>query len=150
MRVPSYSQQRTERKLDSMTPMIDVVFLLLIFFVVTAAGQIREWVIPTELPTSGAVDTDIEPIVPEESWSVEVWLTLTRDTDRGRTLIEMNDTLFDDPDQLIGRLEQLATIGPESPVILDIAADVPLEDWLTIYDACQSAGFQSVNLAVDG
>lgn len=134
----------------NMTPMIDVVFLLLIFFVVTAAGQIREWVIPTELPTSGAVETNLEPIIPEESWSVEVWLTLTRDTERKRTLIEMNDTLFDDPAQLIGRLEQLAAIGPESPVILDIAADVPLEDWLTIYDACQSAGFRSVNLAVDG
>jgi biopolymer transport protein ExbD len=148
MRVPSYSQQRSERRLDSMTSMIDVVFLLLIFFVCTAAGQIREWLIPTELPAAGSVEAAL-PVVPEESWSVEVWLTLTRDAAARKTLIEMNGSLFDDPAILIERLNQLAEIGPESPVILDISADVPLEDWLRIYDACQTAGFHSVNLAVD-
>lgn len=150
MRAPSYSHDRTERRLDSMTPMIDVVFLLLIFFVCTAAGQIREYLIPTLLPATGAVETQVEPLTPEESWTVEVWLKLTRDAQTGRTLIEMNDTLFDNPDLLIERLRQLAAVGPESPVILDNADDVPLEDWLRIYDACQTAGFHSVNLAVDG
>ncbi len=132
-----------------MTSMIDIVFLLLIFFVCNAAGQIREWLIPTDLPTSGAVAAVAEPVVLEESWSVEVWLKLTRDAAARKTLIEMNGSLFDDPDQLVEKLNQLAEIGPESPVILDIADDVPLEDWLRIYDACQSAGLKSVNLAVN-
>ena len=39
-----------------MTPLIDVVFLLLIFFVCASTGQIRESLLPTEL-SGGSIES---------------------------------------------------------------------------------------------
>ena len=56
MRTPSYQNDRREGLDVKMTPMIDVVFLLLIFFVATASFQMVEHVLPSSLqalPGSG-------------------------------------------------------------------------------------------------
>jgi biopolymer transport protein ExbD len=56
-RVSSYRRQR--RDLDvKMTPMIDVVFLLLVFFLWTASFRISEQVLPSNI---SAVKTDQTP-----------------------------------------------------------------------------------------
>ena len=128
-----------------MTPMIDVVFLLLIFFVVTASSQTREMLLPTEL-AAGAVDANVVPPEPEPL-SVEVWLSLKVDAALGGTVVDMNGTPYTDLDQLKAQLRLLAELGPENPVILDIAGNVPLGDVVDVYDTCQSAGFQSVSFA---
>jgi len=140
MRIP---QHKRDNDFGAMTSMIDVVFLLLIFFVVSASGQIREMLLPTEL-AAGAVETEVA--VPEpEPLTVEVWLKLTRDGDR--TLVDMNGTIYEELPKLKDQLRTLAEVGPENPIILDVAADVPLEDLVDIYDTCQGAGFESVNFA---
>ena len=46
-RHPRFQQQSTEL---SMTPMIDVVFLLMVFFVCTASFKAAELVLPTRRP----------------------------------------------------------------------------------------------------
>ncbi|MEA1952290.1 MAG: biopolymer transporter ExbD, partial [Planctomycetota bacterium] len=46
MRRPSYHREGRERLDVKMTPMIDVIFLLLIFFVCTASFQMLEEVLP--------------------------------------------------------------------------------------------------------
>ncbi|MCA8997278.1 MAG: biopolymer transporter ExbD [Planctomycetaceae bacterium] len=125
--------------------MIDVVFLLLIFFVVTASSQTREMLLPTEL-AAGAVDANVVPPEPEPL-SVEVWLSLKVDAALGGTVVDMNGTPYTDLDQLKAQLRLLAELGPENPVILDIAGNVPLGDVVDVYDTCQSAGFQSVSFA---
>lgn len=134
--------------LGAMTPMIDIVFLLLIFFVVTASAQIRELLLPTELSASGAVDVDVLP--PEsEPLTIDVWLKLSVAEETGRTVVDMNGTLYRDLDELKAQLRTLAELGPENPIILDIQPDVPLGDIVDVYDTCQSAGFESVSFAAD-
>jgi biopolymer transport protein ExbD len=132
--------------IGSMTPMIDIVFLLLIFFVVTASSQVREHLLPTALAESGVVEADVVPPEPDP-FTVEVWLKLF--VEEGRTIVDMNGTLYRDLEELKGQLRTLAELGPENPIILDIQPNVPLGDLVDVYDTCQAVGFESVSFAAD-
>ncbi|HCK54980.1 MAG TPA: hypothetical protein DIC23_17315, partial [Planctomycetaceae bacterium] len=55
MRVPSTHFHRQRDDSQAMTPLIDVVFLLLIFFVCASTDQVRESLLPTEL-SGGAIE----------------------------------------------------------------------------------------------
>lgn len=146
MRIPSQYLSGPSRTDDAMTPMIDVVFQLLIFFVIASTGQVAESFLPTALPPTGAVAASAEP--PErEPWADEVWVKLHRDGDR--TIADMNGTLYEDLAQLEQVLRTLAEISRDNPVILDIAGDVPLGDLIRVYDACRAAGFESIAFAAD-
>lgn len=146
MRVPQLHNR--DREFGTMTPMIDVVFLLLIFFVVTASGQIRESLLPTDLATAGVTNTDIASAEPEPL-QVEVWLKLMHDASTSHTRVDMNGTVYENLAQLKAQLRTLAELGPENPVILDIERNVPLGDVVDVYDTCQAAGFHSVSFAAD-
>ena len=49
MRIPDFNKQAEKRRDVTMTPMIDVVFLLLIFFICTASFQIVEQNLPSRI-----------------------------------------------------------------------------------------------------
>ena len=130
-----------------MTPMIDVVFLLLIFFVVASAGVIKESVLATELASVGSVESAVD--VPEsEPWELEIRLTLERDA-AGATSVDMNGTRFDSLDRLEEQLTALAQIDPSNPVVLDVGAGVEWGTVIDLYDRCRRNGLQTVNFAVD-
>ncbi len=129
-----------------MTPMIDVVFLLLIFFVCASAGQIREAILPTDL-AAGALGPQVDPEL-EDDPREQYWLYLRR-TDDGRTVFEINNALFDDFAALETALTGLADLAPDDPIILDIAPAVPVGDMIRVYDTCRQAGFQSINFATE-
>ncbi len=146
MRLPQ--QHNRDHDFDAMTPMIDIVFLLLIFFVVTSSGQMREALLPTELAAQGAVQTEILPVEPDPL-TVDVWLKLMFDPESKQTSVDMNSTVYQDLEKLKEQLGTLAELGPENPVILDISGNVPLGDVVDVYDTCQAAGFESVSFAAD-
>ena len=144
MRIPTH---RHEAENNSMTSMIDVIFLLLIFFVCASAGQMVESHLPTEL-AAGAVES-AAPVIVERPFG-EVWLRLHRRADEGEngiTVVELNDREYADADSLRKTLLALAETTPEIPVILDIDGPVPLGDVVRVYDACQSAQFRQVSFA---
>ncbi len=60
MKIPHSLAGRREFSV-SMTPMIDVVFLLLIFFVCKASFQIAEAVLPSPLATGGTTAVELPP-----------------------------------------------------------------------------------------
>lgn len=146
MRVPTSRDQETERDDSFMTPMIDVVFLLLIFFVCASIGQIPESLLPTPL-SSGALEATQEVDVPKPLG--EVWVKLRRVHGPQETITqaELNDQIYADWTDLRGTLRELASVAPEIPVILDIGPAVPVGDLVDIYDTCRSAGFDSVKFA---
>ena len=49
MKIPSSRDRQSLADGNTMTPMIDVVFLLLIFFVCASIGAVREDIMPTRL-----------------------------------------------------------------------------------------------------
>jgi len=129
-----------------MTSMIDVVFLLLIFFAVTGGSGVREFLLPAQLSAAGGVESVAAPQA-VKALTVDIWLKLSLDAAGGKTVVDMNGTSYFDLAALKTQLRALAELGPENPVVLDVAAEVPLGDLVDLYDTCRSAGFQTINFA---
>jgi biopolymer transport protein ExbD len=148
MRVPAHSTQGDISE-NMMTSMIDVVFLLLIFFVCAAAGNVYELLLPTELAASGSSGGGVatDTAAPDEVW---IYLSVGEEQaadKRGlrNTRMQLNGTVYQSFAELQQVLRSLAEIAPESPVILDIAADVQAGEMVRVYDTCRGAGFTSIN-----
>jgi biopolymer transport protein ExbD len=147
MRIPSYRNHTDSRSDQTMTPMIDVVFLLLIFFVCASVGQVRESVLPTEL-AGGSIES-LQVLQPPPPHPLgKVWLNVLH-TSEGKSVVEMNKQKYTDFSQLKGKLMDLAELAPEIPVILDIEPDVVLEEMIHVFDICRAAGFESISFAAD-
>ncbi len=143
MKIPHSST--LQREFDvSMTPMIDVVFLLLIFFVCTASFQITESVLPSPLHGAAASDLSTEFVEPELeriiialSWQGEQ-IGLTINAQPCRT-----------PAKLSELLAALASVDRTLPVLLDIADEAPLGEAIDIYDRCRLAGFRKIQFIAE-
>lgn len=149
MRIPSqHLRGDHDHASVAMTPMIDVVFLLLIFFVCAAAGAVQESVLATDLASSGGVESVVEA-PPLESWELEIRLTLARDAATGRATIDMNGTTYAEFGRLEAQLQALAQIDASNPVILDVQPGVEWGSVIDLYDRCRRVGLESVNFAID-
>ena len=145
MRIPTSRDRQDLSDGNTMTPMIDVVFLLLIFFVCASIGDIKESIMPTKL--SGGTVAAKEPL-DTDPWVTEIWVAL-KTADDGRTLALVNKRPFADYQKLEQQLKALAEVTPDSPVILDVAQSVPWGDVILAYDACDRADFDSIQFATD-
>ena len=147
MRTPTSAHREAIYEDKWMTPMIDIVILLLIFLVCAAAGAISESLFSTPLAPGGVVESPRGG--EKKAWVTELWLKLRRSEQGDRTIVALNDRDYDDVALLEAQLKTLAEVAPESPVILDIQPEVPLGDMIRIWDACRGARFQSINFAAD-
>ncbi|MCE9604275.1 MAG: biopolymer transporter ExbD [Planctomycetia bacterium] len=147
MRLSGYQRSSATRFDSQMTPMIDVVFQLLIFFVCTVSFQKQEQSLPAtprmSASAGGGKVADRPPPELEDLQQVE--LSLSRrggatewnvNKDVCRTLAEVRARLA-----ALARIAQYKTIVP---VVLDAADDVPLADAIDAYDLCLRLGFQKV------
>ncbi len=149
MRVPSFQHGRETRFDQAMTPMIDVVFLLLIFFVCASVGVMAESLMTVDLSSGNIEAANPQPEKDKPPWVTDVWLKLHWNESAGRTVVEMNEAEFTDLDRLEKALKSLAELSADSPVILDIDGRVPAGDVIRVDDACRAAGFQTINYATD-
>lgn len=147
MRIPTAHRHAEAGTIDqAMTPMIDIVFLLLIFFVCASVGQSVEDVLPTEL-SAGAIGA-ARPEPPPEQLE-PLWIKLIRTGDH--TAVELNGTRHPNLDNLSNVLAGLRQAGAtdDLPVVLDVSNNVPIGDALRVYDESLAAGFASIDFAVD-
>lgn len=143
MRYPSLYRRRNEQLDVAMTPMIDVVFMLLIFFVWTASFRVAELVLPSSLITqsgSTAVELqdeleDLERIVVRVGW------------DGQRPSWVVNDVPVASITAVRERLSVVATINVSLPVLVDPLPSVPLGHVIDVYDLARQAGFENVQFA---
>lgn len=142
MRSPSYRTHRSDVE-ARMTPMIDVVFLLLIFFVCTASFQIAEQILPAGL-TSPAGRSTIDPSEVEPDLE-QLVVTLHRVDDQLQWTL--NEQPYSRIQPLYERLSAIAGIDATLPVILDIGGTVAMLDVIQLYDVCQLAGLQRIHFA---
>ncbi len=147
MRIPSQRQRRSGLDNESMTPMIDVVFLLLIFFVVASIGQKPDALLPATM-AAGTTETDVDlpPPDPDELPATEIRIQLSHSTVR-QLRIELNDREVT-PAELRRRLQVLSDADPSAKVILDVRDEVLVQQFITIYEYCQVLSFDSISLAV--
>ena len=145
MRSPRMPAGLSER-VDAMMPMIDVVFLLLIFFLWSSSFQKpeRELAAPPVLPASTR-GTDAEGS-PEALDFDEVVIAIVATADS--LTYRLNDTELDGFADLVRRVEKIASLGVDVPVIVDPGGGVSVEQVVRVYDAVRSAGIVEVLLAV--
>ncbi len=127
-----------------MTPMIDVIFLLLIFFVCTASFAPPEQWLPTTFSLPGSV-SQAPPLESEVEELGQVVVHLLPPGSQPRW--KVNQRPCATFEQLVQTLVQLARIDARVPVVLDSAGDVPMGEVVRVYDAARAAGFGRVQFA---
>ena len=127
----------------SMTPLIDVVFLLLIFFVCTASFQPVETLLPSDLLISGAGEWDLPLERPPELERVVIQAS----RDGGQAAWRVNKTPCADLGELRALLATVAQIDAALPVVIDPDRDVPLGAVIDGYDVARGAGFADIKFA---
>lgn len=130
-----------------MTPMIDVVFLLLVFFVWTSSFELPEFDLPSAIaePPSGVASesTSSTPVEPFD----EVVITLS--IKEGQTRINFNGQPIADAAAVTEKLSQIVSLGIQPPVIIDPADEVTMNVAVSVYDAARAAGVDRVLFAAD-
>ncbi len=124
-----------------MTPMIDVVFLLLVFFVWTASFQVVEYLLPSELSTLLGNQAALEEPPPEADFEDVVIRIHWTDDQPGWTI---NDQQADSLAQLHQRLQAIAQVKQDAPVILHPDEEVPLGDVINVFDLSRLVGFEKI------
>ena len=117
----------------NLTPMLDVVFIMLIFFIVTATF-VKEVGLDVNQPEDDkpkTVDPDKRSIV-------------VRITSRDRILIAQRDV---DWRAVRANIERMHAENPEAPVIIQPHPDSRTEVMVHVMDSAQQAGVENVSLA---
>jgi biopolymer transport protein ExbD len=124
-----------------MTPMIDVVFQLIIFFLWTSSFQAVEYLLPGRVSMATGTDaTELtEPPPPEADLGELVVRVLLRDSE---LQWYVNDLPIDSLSQLRLRLRQIGEISREMPVLLHPDGEVPLGDVMDVYDLARLEQFE--------
>ena len=142
-----YHRDNSRRPDVMMTPMIDVVFLLLVFFLATASFDRVEQILP-----SGAVESAQQPAaggtaIPTEPKATDVDEIVVRLAMNGTSMeIFLNDQSLATTEELLARLSALIKIRQDVPVIIDPVPELPTERVIDIYDQIRGVGFTSLYL----
>lgn len=138
-----------------MTPMIDVVFLLLVFFLWTSSFDLPEFDLPSSLaePPAGLSDANDDPPPPEAF--DELVITVGRiagsvvvDLD-GPLNLTLNGEPIESVEQLSNRLREIVELGAQPPVIVDPDPETDVGAVIKIYDIARAAGLDRVLFAAD-
>ncbi|MGL4595523.1 MAG: ExbD/TolR family protein [Thermoguttaceae bacterium] len=140
MKQPS-SEKKTKPELK-MTSMIDVIFLLLIFFVCTANFRPLEGLLPTNLSISGTSNINVMLPAPENLDIARVMISFDTAPHwkvEGHSCQSLADVRT--------LLQSLSKIKSNIPVIIDSDANVPMGNVIDVYDTCRLAGLNNVRFA---
>ena len=117
----------------NLTPMLDVVFIILIFFIVTATF-IKEAGIQIERPDTYTADTqDDASILIAISASDEVWI------DRKERA----------PQAIRGIIERLHAENPKGSIVIQADENSSNEKLVLVMEAAKAAGVANVSIATD-
>ena len=130
-RLAAIKQEQDENEIN-LTPMLGVVFIMLIFFIVTATF-IREQGLDVNRP-----DTPEAQVVQEEG-AILVIIDETDDI--------WIDNRIVDPRAVRANVERLHAEDPERPVVVQTAATSSADTLVTVMDASRLAGVFNISIA---
>ncbi len=147
-RTSPFLNRGSEVDMDSaMTPMIDVVFLLLVFFVWTASFVAIEQVLPSQLSSqlgqqqidtiTPPVESDLDQVVVRIGWN------------ETRPSWSINNRPYPDLESLDLQLQTLAKAAATTPIILHPHPSVPLGHVIETYDVTKRCRFETISFAVN-
>lgn len=130
----------------TVTPMVDVVFQLLVFFVLASGGRVAERTLSTAL-SAGAVASTVPQHAPVPERQAEIWLHLRRESADRTTTLRVNDGPVGALASLPQGIAALKSVDSTSCVILDVQGNIPWGDVIQVYDTCRAAKFRAINFA---
>jgi biopolymer transport protein ExbD len=153
-------KKRKRIKLDDaetpMSSMIDVVFLLLIYFIVTQKPIIDETLLSCDLPTPGGVPPKTPPTMltvevvrmyPNPSGSVDI-----KKKELNTYYLNKRRWKFDDPNATNDLRRQLIAIAendPDQTIIINCGPNAAHQKLIQILDACAESGLTKLNVVND-
>lgn len=130
-----------------LTPMIDVVFLLLVFFLWTSSFEQPEFDLPSALaePPMGLANQPKTP-PPAEAFD-EIILTVGGTPDTLR--LTLNGSVVSDIETLRGQLTEVVQLGAQPPVVVDPEPNTSVGMVIDVYDVARQAGLERVLFAAE-
>ena len=132
----NFTKQNSELPGFQITPMLDVVFLLLTFFVTTSIYSQWENEIDIQLPTA---ETGVIP----DRLPGEIIINIAKD---GRVSVNQQDLTLE---ALKARLDKLARYFPGQPVVLRADKETRYESLMKVIDACRKADIWNFSMATN-
>jgi len=128
MQLRFQSKHSNRRYAISMTPLIDVIFLLMIFFLMTINFQKPEGVLDNRLPQLGTKTSED----PTKDWeTVKLRIKMTRAS--GELRIHLQDRVLSSYDELGRYLEQLPS---DILIVIEPENNVPYKHVIGVYNTC--------------
>ncbi|PQO28305.1 ExbD/TolR family protein [Blastopirellula marina] len=128
-----FKKSRAQSMLD-ITPLIDIVFLLLIFFVVMTRFDEEDYKLDVVLPTA----SEAKPLISQPR---ELFVNIDVE---GRFFVRGQQYTIDEIDQL---LAQTAADNPESTIIIRADKDSKLEYSIQVMNACNKAKLSNYSIS---
>jgi biopolymer transport protein ExbD len=148
----SFSNRSKQTSIDSvMTPMIDVVFLLLIFFLTTASFQKVEKMLPSavagapEKSSQGNNPQDVPSEALTDLTDVVVEIRIP-ESPTGSLTYTINSEMVADVSTVAVRLNNILKIRSDVPIVIDPDDKVPAGEAIRIYDIARGMGGTKVYL----
>ncbi len=131
----------------SMTPMIDVIFLLLVFFLATSSFRIVEKLMPSSISETrpGSGQDELPP--PEEVVELLDQVIVKIQQRDGGIFIVFNGQTLDRMEDLRERLTAISRLQSGLPIIIDPEPSIPASQVVRAYDWARSAGLTRVYLS---
>ena len=130
-------EQKSRAPVLALTSMLDVIFLLLCFFVTVSVFSQWESEISIKLPAS---KTSEQP----ERLPGEIIVNLTKEG-----VVKVNGNVLPLP-ELKSRLAKVAKFYPGQPVIIRADKDTRYESLVEVMDTCREADVWNFSLATEG
>jgi biopolymer transport protein ExbD len=134
----------------NMTPMVDIVMVILIFFMATAAFMGSEWYLKAAIPFEAGRGTSVNK--PNDPLAIplkplEVMMDANAD---GRTIINFLELQRATVDEFIARISQFPRnqTTSELEVVIKPMPRVPYADVVRVHAACDAAGIYKVGITV--
>ena len=137
-----YTSPRRKPAELRMTPMIDVIFLLLIFFVCTANFKPPEEMLPVDSTMPGSVST--EAVLPDPVDLDFVRIQIAFDPVPHWQIEGNHCSTFHEVQNILLLYREAK---PDIPVILESADNVPTSNVVDVYDVCRRVGLTQIQFA---
>jgi biopolymer transport protein ExbD len=119
----------------NITPMLDIVFIMLIFFIVTTSF-VKEQGLEVSRPSNSPPKE-----VQQKTGPIVVKIT-------ANSLISIKGRLLE-PKAVQANLEREKAVKPDSPLIIAAHPEADTESLVTILDAAKAVGIESVSVATN-
>lgn len=143
------ARERTVVALN-LAPMVDIVFLLLIFFITTTTFKRAEGLLLSQLPKQGSLGTEIAlPITP-------IVVHLTHATDGPLDYAIRIDSFVNAPttfNELAAFLKDIQGnpgFGKDTPVVIRIQPDIEWDHVVSCWNAAVRAEFDQISFGTNG